>query len=320
MTKAWVLSRSMPLELYSCDRVYKGFLRHNIDTKFVDLFDVKLYGNNLVYEGEKLTPPDVAVIPNAIRVPRLNIERNEHFKKSLAADIVDSYNAIQILKSWNTLFVNDLDAHADASDKWITYNKLVNAGISMPRTCTFPIRLDHDFTRQDLKDIILNIVGEPFVVKRAMGFNGLGVELCNSIDDLESVCKKIWRDYPQPLIIQEYMGYSTGMIVTVGIVGDEIFPVARVGDPTLPAFKADIYAGRLQIAYKTTPELYDMCMKAKEALGLDYVRFDMMMSEDGELKVIEVNSPGGYNVISLSHNMEFGFKMVDCALSKLKDL
>ena len=96
MTTAWVMSRSMPLELYSCDRVYNGFLRHNIETEFVDLYDVKIEGNDLTYNGEVLYPPDIAVIPNAIRVPILNIERNVHVIKSLAPDIVNSYNVIKL--------------------------------------------------------------------------------------------------------------------------------------------------------------------------------------------------------------------------------
>lgn len=321
MLNAWVMSRSMPLDLYSCDRVYKGFQRYTSNIKFVDLFDVVLDDNTntLTYKGEVLTPPDVVVIPNAIRVPRLQLD-NRINVESVPYDLINSYKIMQVMKGWNTLFVNELDAHADASNKWVTYNKLVNHGVPIARAATFPIKLDYNFKDQVRKQIILDMVGVPFVVKREVGFNGQGVEVCYDIDDFEKVCNSIWKDYRQTLIVQEYIEHSAGMIITVGVAGDEIFPVARVGDPELPPFKADIYAGRLQLAYKPTPELYDISMRTKEALNLDYLRFDMMIDKEGNSKIIEVNSPGGFNVTTLAHKVEFGFKMVDCAIAKYKKM
>lgn len=338
MKTAWALYKQSFPEAYNVASVTRALIRRGFDTKTVNLHNVRVDSHgNLRYTPDYsiLEPPDLIVPCNGMRVPIIDFEwrmsRGEDIEENLPSYnyegspdpgsynytnfcSVHAYKALNIIDSqWPSFIPHSIRAHVLASEKWWAYNCFVNSNnVSFAKSATFGITNNFDFSNEFLKGLIVDLVGEPFILKSVHGSNGEGTELCYTINNLEEVCRKVWAKRPHgKILIQEYINHSAGMVLTVGVCGDTIFPVARIGSIDVPEFKADTEVGRLQVAYKKSKKLQELCVNARKALNVEYARFDTMIDgicPDGSFnyKIIEANCPGGMNVVTLTHNVEFG--------------
>lgn len=329
MKTAWVLYADSQPFAYNVASLRAALERKNFSVSCVDIYDLRVDPENQIRHcvtHEIYSPPDIIIPANGIRVPvskfdlitqgaslpQLPSYEQEHkyFMDKNFYLLFKTFHAnqsVKIIESWPSFKPHSLIAHIQASNKDDAFRLFRENNVATARTVELPIDLD-----DNIKNIIKTQIGEPFVVKSAEGSNGEGTEYCATVDNLSEVCALVQIARPGGrLLAQEYISHSLGMVLTVGVVGDKIFPVARIGTG---GFKTDTQEGRIQIAFKQTKKLQDLTVAARKALNLEYLRFDMMIGEDGEYKIIEANSPGGMNIVSCTHNQEFATVVVDHTL------
>lgn len=351
MNVAWVLCAESSELAYNVVSVKRALESRGWSVKLVDLFNLRVDEHDQIRDWithEILSQPDLIVPSSGIRLPveRFELKERQPYGDTINwslphyTDEVDvfsnmesrhhinvynhyreshAYRAVKILDSWKSFKPHKIRDHIVASEKHYTTRKFVENEISIPRTLDFYITPHFDFSNLDHREKIKRAVGEPFIVKSVHGANGEGTEFCETVDELKDACERAWELRPgSSLILQEYISHSVGMILSVGVVGEEIYPVARVGSVHIEAFKGDTQPGRVQVAFKRSPALQKTCVNARKALNIAYCRFDGMIDGDGVFKIIECNSPGGMNIVSNTHDIEFGSVIVDHIL-KLRE-
>lgn len=337
MKTAWVLRAGSRLTAYNVASLQAALERKNFSVSSIDLYDLRADSENQIrhyHTHEVYTPPDLMIFANGIRIPITNYdsimesgatciplfpsyEHEHHLQKDTSLynlyKSLQAYKCVKIIESWPSFKPHSLTKHIMASSKDYAFRMFKNNNVPTART----IELSADVNDEVVKSTVKTEVGEPLVVKSANGLNGEGTEYCASVDELAEACTLVnATKLGGKLLAQEYIGHSVGMVLTVGIAGDQIFPIARVGTG---GFKSDTQEGRIQIAFKKTKKLQDLTIAARKALGLEYLRFDMMIDENGEYKIIEANAPGGMNIVSCTHNQEFAAVIVDHTLKLYED-
>lgn len=120
----------------------------------------KDHGTTFVYDGKEVEAPDVfwPMISNS-----------------------DGYTLERMLLRAGAKCFVDLDERAASRSKILTYQRLSDAGIRVPRTVAF-------FGKPDLQQILKEL-DYPFVIKPDNGFGGQGVELIHSEAEFEEYVK-----------------------------------------------------------------------------------------------------------------------------------
>lgn len=331
MKTAWVLYAESQPFAYNVASVRAALERKNFSVSCIDIYDLRVDSNNQIRHcvtHEIYSPPDLIIPAAGIRVPVLKFEliaqegysclpllpsyEQEHqfFMDRSLYLVYKNFHACQsvkIIETWPSFKPHSLVSHILASSKDHAFRMFKENNVPCARTLELPADLNND-----VKTMIKLKIGEPFVVKSTDGSNGEGTEYCATVNDLTDACHRVLAARSLgTLLAQEYIDFSLGMVLTVGVVGDQIFPVARIGTG---GFKSDTREGRIQIAFKPTKELQQLTVAARKALNLEYLRFDMMIDEGGIYKIIEANSPGGMNIVSCTHNREFAAVVVDHTL------
>lgn len=120
-----------------------------------------------------------------------------------------------------------------------------------------------------------------------------------------------------PIVVQGFESRGAGLMVSVRIVGDQLFACYCLGSPYHEdQFKSELAAGRMKIACNVDAALEKICKDAQAALNLDVFRMDLFVVDDG-YKVCEVNCPGSFNRLDMANNLDQASIIVDYALSKL---
>lgn len=256
--------------------------------------------------------PELAFLTDPI-LPRLNDEYNANVSK---------------LKSLDTLFINDLTAHIEACNKWVSVNRIINSELPFVKTVLT------DFTsapRDDEGKVLYNEVdldildedierlgGFPLVHKRIYGAIGLHVRLIKSKDHLKEVLTK--NETYTGFVLQEYIKSAEAAMLCVRVVGEDVFPRLFLGTPQSEvSFKSVISQGRLQLPCRLTDEIQNLAVSAVRTLNLDTARIDMFITNEG-IKICEVNSLGSLLPTDQVHNISVGELIVNHAIKKLKNI
>ena len=171
-------------------------------------------------------------------------------------------------------------------DKALTYLKLKEAGVSVPRTILAPKTFpgvgytDLAFVREAAEQL-----GFPIVLKECFGSFGQQVYL---LHDLESLEKKVLDLAGTPLLFQELISESYGRDVRINTVGSRV-AASMLRKSTDGDFRSNLTRGGAMEAYTPSPAQKEMALRAVEALGLDFAGVDMLFGKDGPI-VCEVNS------------------------------
>lgn len=143
----------------------------------------------------------------------------------------------------------------------------------------------------------------PLVVKPARQGSSVGVAVVQSRAEMEQACEQAWR-YDEKLVLEQFV---SGRELTVGILGNKALPVVEIrtrhkffdyqakytpgeAEEICPAHLDRLLAARVQ----------DVALRAHQCLGCrDFSRVDVMLSDGGELSVLEVNTIPGLTTNSL---------------------
>lgn len=247
----------------------------------VDLFKLR-FNPNLNYHGTNVERPDMVFL-----------------RAMLIRD--DIYRNFKFLENSGVVFLNDIDAQYHASNKITIFKNLQKNNIPIPKTIYIKIPFDET----DI-DQIDNEIGWPCVVKWMHGYARLGVELCESPDDLYRIIKnrkaianehKISEFKFDGLIIQELI--RTKHVVQIHGVGDVYHAVMQFTYKDY-GFKSNLVKNAITLPHKIDDELRDISSRVLRSLKLDSARIEVLLTSDG-YKVCEVNPQGSHGWVTMTH-------------------
>lgn len=185
-------------------------------------------------------------------------------------------------------------ASAMAMNKVITKIVLQANGIRVPRYF-YELKVD-------LKKVTAEIGNPPWIVKAVSGGSSVGVEIVKEPKDLEPTFNKIKEKY-QDAFIEEFI---EGREITVGILGNEVLPVAELVPKSeffdyrakyTPGVTEEIIPAELP--EKVYKEAQSLALQSHRAIGCrEFSRVDMIV-QDNKVWVLEVNSIPGLTDMSV---------------------
>jgi RimK family alpha-L-glutamate ligase len=186
--------------------------------------------------------------------------------------------------------VNSRETVEISSDKYRTYIKLQDFGLTQPRTALVPEHTD-DYWKASLKTLDTKF---PIIMKTLEGSKGIGVLFVESERSLDSLLEMLFKlDQDVDLLIQEYIK-TDGDIRVIVLGGKVIASMKRSvieGD-----FRTNVSQGAKTKEYKLTKLETEHCLLAAKAIGGSWTAVDFIPSENPKKDppyILEVNhSPG----------------------------
>jgi len=207
---------------------------------------------------------------------------------------------VRLKKSWLDLLsrlekigvcmVNSRETVEISSDKYRTYIKLQDFGLTQPKTALVPEHTD-DYWKASLKTLDTKF---PIIMKTLEGSKGIGVLFVESERSLDSLLEMLFTlDQDVDLLIQEYIK-TDGDIRVIVLGGKVIASMKRSvieGD-----FRSNVSQGAKTKEYKLTKLETEHCLLAAKAIGGSWTAVDFIPSENPKKDppyILEVNhSPG----------------------------
>jgi D-alanine-D-alanine ligase len=180
-----------------------------------------------------------------------------------------------------------------AMDKEVTKRLLRDAGVPTPDWLTGPATADE----------VEAELGVPVIVKASGGGSSLRLVLAHDRAELEAAIEES-ADWDDVVLFERY---HVGREFTVGVVGDETFPVGEI----VPAHEIFDYACKYQpglaeeifpadISEPLSDQLRALALDVHQALRLrDYSRVDFIVDADGRPWCLEANALPGMTANSL---------------------
>lgn len=186
--------------------------------------------------------------------------------------------------------INSLYTGVYAGNKLFTHMLLKNAGISTPYVTVA-------FTK-DAALGALESLGYPRVIKPTVGSWGRMVTKLNSKEAAEGIIEEREKMYPiyQIHYLEEFVQRPPRDIRAV-VIGDTVAGAIyrNSGDGN---WKTNTHLGGTAEVCKVTPELEDICIRAKNAVKGQIVGIDLMESNDRGLVVHEINNTTEYRNVA----------------------
>jgi D-alanine-D-alanine ligase len=187
---------------------------------------------------------------------------------------------------------SDPEASACAFDKAAAKERFEAAGIPTPR---FAIAERGMFPEATMP--------LPLVVKPARQGSSVGITIVQELSEMQRACEEAWQ-YDQRLIVEEFV---RGRELTVGILDTRTLPVVEIRTKHgFFDYQAKYTPGEAEeivpapLDRLTTARVQDLAFRAHQCLGCrDFSRVDVMLSNRGELSVLEVNTIPGLTSNSL---------------------
>ena len=200
----------------------------------------------------------------------------------------------QLLEAGGMPVFNSAAAIADCDDKTLTYLRLRDRDIPMPRTLLCPQTFPGcGYGEAAFVDEYAETLSCPFVVKEGCGSFGQQVYLAHSADEARDILKKAGA---VPVLFQKFIRESAGRDIRLYMVGgDCVAAMERVnlsGD-----FRANIAGGGTARRYTPSPEEISLAARACEHLGLSFAGVDLLHADEGAL-LCEVNSNAHFSALA----------------------
>ncbi|MDF1561953.1 MAG: RimK family alpha-L-glutamate ligase [Deltaproteobacteria bacterium] len=190
--------------------------------------------------------------------------------------------------------VNTVATSRTCRDKARTLTALSLAGVPIPRTVV-------PGGEARWEDFIARVPGPPWIVKPALGTQGLGVVLVESEEALE-VSLAAYREAGLRVIVQEMVESSRGRDVRVLVLDGE----ARLAMQRKAAggdFRSNLHQGGTGEPFELTPEIRRVAEAAARAVGAQVAGVDVLFGPEGPL-VCEVNGSPGLRGIERATGVE----------------
>ena len=201
----------------------------------------------------------------------------------------DSYlDLLSQLEKIGVCMINSRETVSICADKYRTYLKLQEYGLTQPKTALIP-SVEH-------KDIAVNKIDTkfPIIMKTLAGSQGIGVLFIESERSYDSLVQLLYSQNPEvDLLIQEYIKTDKDIRVIVlgGLVIASMERQVIEGD-----FRSNVSQGSKVKSYELSDLEIEQCLLASKAVNGVWTAVDFIPSEDPKTKppyFLEVNhSPG----------------------------
>ena len=182
--------------------------------------------------------------------------------------------------------LNSLAAQEDATNKLVTYRKLAQAGLPIPKTMVLYPELDMNQVKQ--------LIGFPCIVKPMDSLKGQGVMLVDTEQQLRQLLDftNHFMEPRQTLLIQEFIASSQGKDLRVMVLGGRVLgAMLRQGAPGAVVSNFATGAQVQQVA--VTSDIEKLAVAVTTEMGLAYAGIDLLFSDSGFV-VCEVNANPGF--------------------------
>lgn len=181
---------------------------------------------------------------------------------------------------------NSADGVLACDDKALTYLRLLDTGLPMPRTVILPKTFPAvGYGDVDWLGPIGEALGYPLVLKECFGSFGQQVYW---MADEQALREKVQALAGTPLLAQALVTESVGRDVRVNVVGGRAV-VAMLRESRTGDFRSNISNGGSMRPHALTRDEADLAERAAGALGLDFAGVDVLLGRDGPV-LCEVNS------------------------------
>jgi len=267
--------------------------------------------NYLEYEGELLEAPDIALIKTFLT--------GDYWKHKMKK-----------LQSMGTFILNNPDNIIEYTDKIKMYHKLKTANIPIPKTIGVDIKMPIDNMIKTAEENI----GWPCIIKPNYGWSAGGLFTCMNPNDLRYAIENMQlsldmimgkvRPKPTSFVIQELIN-AKYMLVFTSAGRDKFYTTMVYGksshlqkttyrnSPLLNIFEK--YG--MTIQQKPSNESSNIFVSSLDALGLDFVRAEIFVTNDG-YKVCELNGSGAFGIPSIACRENIAKDIVDHIMQKYR--
>lgn len=193
--------------------------------------------------------------------------------------------ATQLVQRGMRVF-NSPESILQCDDKALTYLRLKEAGLPMPRTVLAPKTFSNvGYTSLDFVEEAAQCLGLPVVLKECFGSFGQQVYL---FEDVAGLAKKVQALGATPMLFQELVRESYGRDARLNVVGGRVV-AAMLRQSTDGDFRSNLTRGGRMAPYAPTRQEEALALRAAACLGLDFAGVDVLFGRDGPL-ICEVNS------------------------------
>lgn len=207
---------------------------------------------------------------------------------------------------------NSAQAIETCDDKSLTFIKLKNTNIKMPKTFCAPMTFDKEYKDFTFVLQVEGSLGYPMIIKENKGSFGEQVYMVKNYYEAVDKIKEIGScDF----IMQEYIESSKGQDVRIHVVGDEI--VTAMKRVNKDDFRANVTNGGTMEKYEPTEAQKEMALAVCRKLGLDFAGVDIMFGKDSEPILCEVNSNAHFKNIFDCTGVNVAEKIMEYITSKV---
>ena len=199
-----------------------------------------------------------------------------------------SLDLVSELEKIGICVVNSRETISTAADKFRTYIKLKDYGLTQPKTVLVP---NEDFLKTAVKNLDTKF---PIIMKTLRGSKGVGVLFIESERALTSIVQLMYKtDSNADLLIQEYIKtkFDVRAIVLDGQIIATMEREVVEGD-----FRSNVSQGAKVKSYKLTELETEQVLLAAKALGGIFSAVDFIASKNPQKNppyILEVNSSPG---------------------------
>lgn len=206
--------------------------------------------------------------------------------------------------------INCLYTGVFAGNKLYTHMHLKNHGVPTPFAT---VAFSKEAALESLQKI-----GYPKIIKPTVGSWGRMISKLNDPDAAEGIIESREKLYPihQIHYLEEFVSRPPRDIRAI-MVGDRVVAAIYRVSPG-GAWKTNMALGGIAKECKVTPEMEEMCIKAKNAVKGQIVGVDLMESDDRGLVVHEVNNTTEYKNTVRVCGVDIPSLMLDYALESSK--
>lgn len=197
----------------------------------------------------------------------------------------DTYHGVSVVRQFEAMgifSVNSSEGISYCSDKWTTFQILVQNKVPVPKT----MLASYLEAAEQLK----TFENKPIIIKLLEGTHGEGVILAekpqNALATIETLNAAGVR-----FLLQEYIEESNGADIRA-IVVDGVVVAAMKRQCKTGEFRSNLHRGGSSTAIKLTSEEEKIAIKAAKAMRLGFCGVDILQSKNGPL-VLEINSTPG---------------------------
>lgn len=235
---------------------------------------------------------------------------------------------LELIKTWDTVFLHDVDTQYITCKKSAMYEILSSHGIQVPKTIV--INAEDELTEEGLDSLLQAAdIEYPVVVKPDFGRKASMTELCYDYESASIAIQDI-RDtkrfyngelkqmFNSPVLVQEYVGHYPDMYVRVavlpGYTGGCMFLTAPFEEEKFVNYNKY----KFRIAYKVSEELEDEVKRALAILNVNAALCDLLVTADGGFKISDVNCYGNLTTMVVQSGLNLYDNLTQFMDEKIK--